>query len=111
MASQGLARHLFEVEKRRASRDEVFFRTAIRLPGSSEIPAEIINLSRFGFMARTAAIVAQEATIDIRLPNYGFCRARVAWALGNRVGAEFVPAINQDDYQLLMDGLSRDKAA
>jgi len=106
MGSQGLARHLFEVEKRRATRDEVFFRTAIHLAGSAEIPAEIINISRFGFMARTAAIVAQEAVIEIRLPSQGFHRARVAWALGNRVGAEFTPAIDQEDYRQLLLALA-----
>lgn len=111
MASQGLARHLLEVEKRRATRDEVFFRTAIRLPGSPDISAEIINISRFGFMARTAAIMVQDAMVEIRLPNSGLCRARVAWALGNRVGAEFIPAINPEDYQLLLDGFSGEKAA
>lgn len=111
MASRGLARHLFEVEKRRAPRDDVFFRTAIRFPGSSEVPTEIINISRFGFMARAAAIIAQDAMIEIRLPHRGFCRARAAWSLGNRIGAEFLPAINEDDYQLLLEGLSGSKAA
>ena len=111
MASQGLARHLFEVEKRRATRDEVFFRTAIRLPGASEIPAEIINISRFGFMARMAAIVAQDATIEIRLPNGDFYRARTAWALGNRIGAEFLPPIDQEDYRMLLLALADSKAA
>ena len=106
MSSQGLARHLSEVEKRRTTRDEVYFRTAIRLPGSQEIPAEIINLSRFGFMARTAAIVAQDALIDIRLPGHGDQQARIAWGLGNRIGAEFKPAIDQEEYRQLMDSLS-----
>lgn len=105
MTSQGLARHLSEVEKRRATRDEVFFRTIIRLPGSPEIPTEIINLSRFGFMARTAAIIGQDAVIHIRLPGYGDQQARVAWGLGNRVGAEFRPAIDQEEYNQLVDSL------
>ncbi|WP_380875505.1 hypothetical protein ACFB49_04880 [Sphingomonas sp. DBB INV C78] len=105
MASQGLARHLFEVEKRRASRDEVFLRTSIRLAGSPEIPAEIINISRFGFMARTAAIVAQEAVIEIRLPGHEMCKARVAWSLGNRIGAEFRPPIDAEEYRLIFEEL------
>ncbi|SNS78953.1 hypothetical protein SAMN06295912_11640 [Sphingomonas laterariae] len=103
MASQGLARHLFEVEKRRATREDIFLRTTIRLPGSSEIPAEIINVSRFGFMARTAAIVAQESMIDITIPGHGERRARVAWALGNRIGAEFRPPIEAEEYRLIFD--------
>ncbi|AGH48497.1 MULTISPECIES: hypothetical protein [Sphingomonadales] len=105
MASQGLARHLFEVEKRRVARDDVFLRTTIRLPGSQEIPAEIINISRFGFMARMAAIVAQEASVDIRLPDGSERRARVAWALGNRIGAEFRPAMDAEEYRILFETL------
>lgn len=111
MASQGLARHLFEVEKRRGERDEVFYRTVVRLAGSPEIACEIINISRFGFMARTAGVIAQETVLEIRLPGRGWQPGRVAWQLGPRIGAEFKLAIDPVDYRALLDALAGRKAA
>lgn len=111
MASQGLARHLFEVEKRRSERDEVFHRTAVRLAGSPEIAAEIINISRFGFMARTAGVIAQETLLEINLPSRGWQPARVAWQLGPRIGAEFKLAIDPADYRALLEALAVKRAA
>lgn len=106
MALRGLAHHLFDVEKRRADRYEVCFRTKLRLIGSEPITADVINISRLGFMARTDAVVKQEDHIHINLLPLGDLRARVVWVLGGRMGAEFTSAIDPVTYYLLLDAIA-----
>lgn len=107
MASRGFAQHLFDVEKRRSERDEVYFQTTLRSAGAEEMSAAVLNISRYGFMARTSGLVAQEAQVEISLPPVGKLQARVVWALGNRIGAEFAQAIDPVSYSLLLDTIPR----
>lgn len=107
MSKQGFAQHLFKVEKRRSERDEVCFVSRIRLLGGSTIPAEVLNVSRYGFMARADAILPQDSIVHIDLPVTGELKARIVWGLGNRVGAEFLSPIDAMAYQMMLCELPR----
>lgn len=108
MASSALAQHLFGVEQRRAQRDEVFFRTRFRIIGGAVLEFEVVNLSRFGFMARTDADVPQEMRGYLRLPRVEERETRIVWSLGGRVGGEFRHPIEQASYFTLLSTVPRE---
>ena len=107
MANSGLAQHVFNVERRRAEREQVFYRTTLRLEGERHVPVELVNLSRTGFMARTQAALSEEMRLHIPLPVTGELSARVVWSLGGRIGAEFRNAIDPATYFTLLASLPR----
>ena len=109
MASNGLAQHLLDAERRRSERDEVFYRTAPRLADGTRTPIDIVNLSRTGFMARSEAQIAEGTRLRIKLPVIGEVEALVVWALGGRIGAEFRVVLDSASYFNLLAAMPRGK--
>lgn len=97
------------IETRRAPRDLVSFRAS--LEGHSAVRGQLlmVDLSPFGFMARTPATLERGEVVTIRLPVIGAVRARVVWALAGRVGAEFIEAIAPAPYAQLLARAPHDR--
>lgn len=106
MAVQSAARYAVEVERRRSERSDLFYRTVLRI-GERTAPADLVNLSRSGFMVRTNAVLDADSEVGVVLPIVGERRARVVWALGGRMGAEFRAAIEESVHSSLLDALPR----
>jgi hypothetical protein len=94
-------------DRRIADRDDVFHRTTVRMPHGAFASADIVNISLTGLMARTAATIEAGAVVGIALPLLGERAARIVWALGGRIGAEFVEPIAPAHYGPLLAGLRR----
>ena len=107
MATNGLAQHVFDVERRRMEREEVFYRTMLTATGGATVPVDLVNISRTGFMARTDAPLTEGTRARIRLPVTSEMDARIVWALGGRVGAEFREPIEPLTYFKLLAALPR----
>jgi hypothetical protein len=82
-------------EGRRAE-PRVDTRSAITLrpQGSAGAEAELINISSRGFMAETDADLAPGTRVWLRLPGIGRINATVIWSDGDRLGGEFVEAVD-----------------
>lgn len=101
------ARKANDRNRRIATRDEVFHRTTVRLPDGIAATADIVNISCTGFMARTLLAIEPETHMTIGLPLFGERAARVVWALGGRIGAEFADPIEPAYYSILLAQMPR----
>ncbi len=86
-APQPLAAHVFDIDRRRALREDVALETLMADRWGRTFPARLINLSQSGFMAITEIDLCERDTVRIEIPTIGWQRAEIAWALGNRIGA------------------------
>lgn len=96
-----LARHIFQVDQRRAQRDEIYLGVWVwpkSPPYGNAAAAELVNISRYGFMLRTTLDVIDGSLIAIELPEIGEMKARVAWSMDQQIGGEFLQAIDPADY-------------
>ena len=77
----------------RPERIRVHFTTSIRLCDGREVPAELRNLSRRGFMAECEAPIRPNNDLLVHLPGIGWVLARARWNKGGRIGCKFPDAI------------------
>ncbi|HET8613055.1 MAG TPA: PilZ domain-containing protein [Sphingomonas sp.] len=96
-------------ESRRATRDVVSFRAMIDGPAGVRTTALVVNISPLGFMSRTDAALTPGERIAVTLPMIGPRAARVVWALGGRVGGEFIDPIPAESYARLLLAAPNDK--
>jgi hypothetical protein len=94
-------------DRRIADRDDVFHRTALRMPHGAFVSVDIVNISLTGLMARTITTIEPGMAVGIALPLLGERAVRIVWALGGRIGAEFVEPIKPAHYAPLLAGLRR----
>lgn len=97
------------IESRRAARDLVSFRASLEGHGAVRGQLLMVDISPFGFMARTPATFDRGELVTVRLPVLGGVRARVVWSLAGRVGAEFVDAIEPSRYATLLAHAPHDR--
>lgn len=107
MAVQSAATYVVDIDRRRSERADLFYRTNLRLDNGRTAPADLVNLSRSGFMVRTNAVLDPDSELFVVLPVIGEQAARVVWSLGGRMGAEFRAPMEEVVYSSLLDRLPR----
>jgi hypothetical protein len=107
MAINALTHQMFEAERRRAEREVVFFRTTLRAADGPVITAQLVNISRGGFMVRADTPLPEGTQVGIALPAIGEPVARIVWALGGRIGAQFIEPIDPASYFGMIAALPR----
>jgi hypothetical protein len=95
------------LECRQVQRDEVEFSAMMRVSDGHAIEVRVVNLSANGFMARTEAPFAADAPVCITLPRIGQIDARIAWALGGRIGGQFAIPLAEDRYAEMLAACRR----
>jgi hypothetical protein len=90
------------IELRQVRRDEVDFCVMMRRPNGQGMDARVVNISTHGFMARADGTFQQGEHVVIDLPAVGERLAKVAWALGGRVGGQFIVPIEARRYSELL---------
>ena len=95
-------------DRRQSERDEVFYRTRASAAGLGSFPAQVVNISANGFMARTEMELPIGQALTIRLPVVGEVKAEVRWALGGRIGCQFARMIELAAYLELLGTLLKD---
>jgi hypothetical protein len=98
-----LATRIFASDRRMAERIDVVLWTRVRIPGKSEHPARIGNISASGFMVMTSCPVQDYAVIEIELPKTGWVNATVLWAMGDRIGGEFESLLHRDTMKTIAE--------
>ncbi len=99
------AQNVMPAEQRDAEREDVFYRTRCTTADGSVEPAQVVNISASGFMARSEGDFAEGDRITIRLPVVGAVAAEVRWALGGRIGCRFEEMIGLAPYLSLLSEL------
>ena len=89
-------------DMRKVDRDEVDFTAPLRRLKGRPMDARIVNLSTHGFMIRIDGEFDQGEQILVDLPVVGETMAKVAWALGGRIGGQFVIPIQPGRYTELL---------
>jgi hypothetical protein len=95
-------------DRRQSERDEVFYRTRASASGLGSFPAQVVNISANGFMARTETELAVGQSLTIRLPVVGEMKAEVRWSLGGRIGCQFARMIELASYLELLGVLLKE---
>src|SRR5215218_3394176 len=103
-----LAASRVQPERRESERDEVFYRTRASAAGLGSFPAQVVNISANGFMARTEMEVPVGHSLSIRLPVVGEVKAEVRWVLGGRIGCQFDRMIGLAPYLELLGTLLKE---
>jgi hypothetical protein len=98
-----LATRIFASDRRMAERFDVVLWTRVRVPGKSEHPARIGNISASGFMAMTSCPVQDYAALEIELPKTGWVKATALWSMGDRIGGEFESLLHRDTMKILTE--------
>ncbi|URW77129.1 PilZ domain-containing protein [Sphingomonas donggukensis] len=94
-------------DDRREDRDEVHYRTrAIHADGRS-LQLLVVNISPHGFMARCESPLADGDAVRVMLPGLNNRAAKVRWALGGRIGAQFDSPVPLAHYYELLAILMR----
>lgn len=88
-------------------RVEVDFSTVMRSPEDCGIEVRLVNISPQGFMVRVEKSFQQGELVIISLPVAGDVRAKVAWALGGRLGGQFLSPIPSAHYTELVREASK----
>ena len=100
-----LAQHIFRAGQRRTARDAIAIQTVLwrrAPPFGDPVEATVINISRYGFMARTALNAIDGSLIAIDLPEVGEVRARAVWSMEDSVGGEFLLPISSAAYAAML---------
>jgi hypothetical protein len=95
-------------DRRESEREEVFYRTRAVANGFGSLPVQVVNISANGFMARSETELPIGHPLTIRLPIVGEIKAEVRWALGGRIGCQFVRMIDFAPYLELLGALARE---
>lgn len=77
-------------EQRRTLRHEVSFTAAVHRARPQRLMVHVVDVSLNGVMARTSAGFAPGEQVAIDLPHAGKREATIRWALGGRIGCEFI---------------------
>lgn len=104
-----LAQQIFQADQRRAQRDEIFIATRVRPcspPFGESVSAYLLNVSRFGFMARTSLTVIDGSLVSIELPELGQLMGRAIWSMDENIGAEFLQALDPTVYFNLLAAIA-----
>ncbi|MGN7999864.1 PilZ domain-containing protein [Sphingomonas sp. NFR04] len=96
---------LASADDRLVHRDEVEHRTRAVGPDARPVAFLIVNVSPQGLMARCEAPFEAGDLLRIQLPVVGEIGAEVRWALGGRVGCQFLQPIASADYVPLVAAL------
>jgi len=81
-------------DRRRASRFPVEFEATMRELGANGVEATVLNISKSGFMARTAVHFEVGSRVWLLLPGRDRASAVVKWIAGDKIGAEFAEPIS-----------------
>lgn len=92
--------------RRTEQRHSVFFRTVLIESEVDGEPAEIINIARSGFLARTPMTREIGSTIELQLPVVGQRDATVAWCGKDLLGGRFTEPIDQANFAKLLESLT-----
>jgi hypothetical protein len=107
-----LAQHIYQVDQRRAQRDEIFIATRVRRcspPFGDPAPAYLLNVSRFGFMVRSSLTLIDGCLISIELPELGQLVGRTTWSMDQNIGAEFLESLDPTVYFNLLAAIAAEQ--
>lgn len=93
---------LASADDRLLRRDEVEYRTRAAGPDAKTLAFLIVNVSPQGLMARCGASLEPGDLVRLQLPIVGETGAEIRWALGGRVGCQFLQPIAVADYAPLL---------
>lgn len=96
---------LASADDRLLRRDEVEYRTRAMGPDATSLVLLIVNVSPEGLMARCGASLEAGDLVRVQLPLIGETGAEIRWALGGRVGCQFLQPIALADYTSLLAAL------
>jgi hypothetical protein len=99
--------NLAYADDRREGRDEVHHRARATGRDGRQLPLLIVNLSPSGLMARCDAHVGIGEQIRLPLPLVGHVVGDVRWALGGRIGCQFLNVIPLAGYRDLLAAITR----
>lgn len=88
-AAPPLAAHVFDTDRRRATREDVALETVMSDRWGRSFTGRILNISETGVLAEADIDLCERDTVRIDVPTIGWMRGQVAWALGNRIGIQF----------------------
>ena len=94
-------------EMRRAERHEVCYRCEIAGEGPDIARGLMVDISALGCMMRSSHSFIQGTLVSFALPVLGKCQARVVWAIGGRVGMEFLRPIDATPFLAMLPHLVR----
>ena len=93
-------------ERRALPRQSVLFRTVLVDSEIEGEPAEITNIARSGFLARTAVSREKGSSVQLDMPGLGPIIATVVWCGNGLLGAHFHKPIAEDAFADLLHGLT-----
>lgn len=94
-------------DMRRFQREEVCFRIEIAASDQKPAAALIVNISPLGCLLRCSKPMNSDDVLHFTVPSAGRIEARVAWAIGGRIGLEFSEEIDAQPYLAMLDQLHR----
>lgn len=96
---------LASADDRLVHRDQVEYRTRAVGPDAKSLAFLIVNVSFQGLMARCGASLEPGDLVRVQMPVVGEIGAEIRWALGGRVGCQFLQPIAPADYLPLLEAL------
>lgn len=93
-------------ERRAQPRHSVLFRTVVIDSEIDGEAAEIINIARLGFLARTALELDKESLVHIDIPVIGKVEANVVWCGNGLLGGRFARPIGEAAFSDILHGLA-----
>jgi hypothetical protein len=97
-ASNALAGQLAAIERRGGERYEITLWSRIRAHSRPDFALRICNVTTHGIMGMTPCPAIDGDRVQIELPAIGW-HAKIVWALGDRIGAEFVRPVDRELFQ------------
>jgi len=98
-SAQPLAAHIFESDRRRATREDVALETVLSDRWGRSFSGRILNISETGVLAEADVDLCERDSVRIDVPTIGWMRGQVVWALGSRIGIEFRDRITPVAFQ------------
>lgn len=92
-------------DMRRAARHDVCYRCEIAGAPFGPVHALIVNVSPLGCMMRCSKAEPTSSPVHFTLPVAGRCEAQIVWAMGGRIGLEFLQPIDADVYLAMLENL------
>lgn len=93
-------------DRREQSRHSVLFRTVLIDSEIEGEAAEIINIARLGFLARTSLQLEKESPVRLDMPVVGAVDATVVWCGNGLLGGRFVRPIDEASFSSLLHSLT-----
>lgn len=76
----------------------------LRTKRAEEVDALLLDFSALGFGVECARQVLIGSEVELLLPQFGWTRGVVQWALANRMGGLFSPALSAEDLSGMQEG-------